>query len=329
MGLTAALIGGTVASSLIGGISANKAAKAQQEAAEDANETQRYIFDRSVELTEPSREIGLNALQAMAFELGIGPRPVFDFQGGQTVTDATGTPVAPATTGIEGNVINAPGITEITTGGAPSAAALAAWQNTDRADRNDINRPRYTDPVTSYRVGDQSFDSRDAAQSYLNTLGPDPSTVAPVDEAGGYQGFQATPGYQFRFDEGQKALERMASARGLRLGSSTLKEAARFGEGLAADEYNNYWNRLAGVSGTGQTANSQQIAAGQNYANAYGQNALAGGQAAASGYLGVNNAAQGGINNLFSILGMRQAGFLDPGPRSNTAAFSTIGGGLG
>lgn len=124
-----------------------------------------------------------------------------------------------------------------------------------------------------------------------------------------YGGFQETPGYQFAVDEGQNALAKMMAARGMRLGGAAGKEAMRFGTGLANQEYGNYINRLGMMAGMGQAANTQQIQAGQNYANNYGINAMAAGQARASGYQGVNAAAQSGINNLFSIYGMKQAGF--------------------
>lgn len=54
---------------------------------------------------------------------------------------------------------------------------------------------------------------------------------------------EADPGYQFRLEEGAKALERSAAARGGVLGGAAVKSMARFSQGLASQEYDNAWKR--------------------------------------------------------------------------------------
>lgn len=298
IGTTGALIAGTVASAAIGASSANKAAKAQESAARDANETQRYIFDRSVELTEPQREIGQRALDVMAYEMGLGALPSFAPAGAVSATNIMAAP---------------PEIVEVAPAGAVSGfGAVAPAQQTGAF--GDVggmsSRPGATGPapMPTYRVGDQTFDTRDAAQAYVNSLAQPAPTGDPAGE--GYSFFQESPGYQYRFDQGMEALERMAAARGQRFSGGTMEEAMRRGQGMASQEFNNWWNRLAGISQGGQQATGQQIQAGQNYANQYGQNAMAAGNAQAMGAYGFNNAMQGGFNNLFGILGMQKAGLL-------------------
>lgn len=122
------------------------------------------------------------------------------------------------------------------------------------------------------------------------------------------------PGYQFRLAEGQKAMDRAAAARGLSLSSGTLKGMADWNQGMASQEFGNVFNRLASIGTGGQTATGQQIGAGLNYANNVGQNALAAGQARASGYQGINNAVQGGIDGMFNIMGMANAGMFGDNP---------------
>lgn len=51
------------------------------------------------------------------------------------------------------------------------------------------------------------------------------------------------PGYQFRLEEGKKAIERSAAARGTLMSGRTAKELERYGQGLAADEYADSYNR--------------------------------------------------------------------------------------
>ena len=57
--------------SIVSGIFGKKAAKAQESAAETASDTQLEMFERSVELSEPWRATGGDALSALSYELGL------------------------------------------------------------------------------------------------------------------------------------------------------------------------------------------------------------------------------------------------------------------
>ena len=122
----------------------------------------------------------------------------------------------------------------------------------------------------------------------------------------GMNQFNADPGYAFRLSEGQKALDRQAAARGGLISGGALKAAQRYGQEMGSQEYSNAFNRyqternarlnpLQSLAGMSQTSTNQLGAAGQNYANAAGQAIGAGAQARASGYMGVANAASGGL----------------------------------
>lgn len=89
--------------------------------------------------------------------------------------------------------------------------------------------------------------------------------------------YQEDPGYQFRLAEGQKALERKLNAAGKTYSPEAAKALMSYGQGLASEEYSNAYdrynndqntlfNRLATLSGYGQTASGQMANAGQNYA---------------------------------------------------------------
>jgi hypothetical protein len=153
----------------------------------------------------------------------------------------------------------------------------------------------------------------------------------------GMSNFTADPGYQFRLDQGQKAIERSAAARGGVLSGAAVKAAADYNQGSASQEYNNAYNRfqsdrsgilnpLQSLSGQGQSATNQLSANAGNY----GQNAsnliTQSGNARASGYVGSANAITGGIgqginayqnqnliNNLF--------------PNANRTSYGMSGGG--
>src|SRR3990167_5123295 len=62
-------------------------------------------------------------------------------------------------------------------------------------------------------------------------------------------GFQADPGYQFRQQQGEDAINRAASARGGRLSGRTLQELGEFNSGLASQEFGNYANRELDFAG--------------------------------------------------------------------------------
>lgn len=119
--------------------------------------------------------------------------------------------------------------------------------------------------------------------------------------------FFTSPGYEFRLDEGIRAVERSASARG-RLGSgATERELTRYGQGLASQEFGNYANRLSSLAGQGQTATAQTGAFGAQAAQTQGQYVADAGTARASGYTGSAEAITGGIRDL-SYLGSRYGG---------------------
>lgn len=88
--------------------------------------------------------------------------------------------------------------------------------------------------------------------------------------------WQTDPGYQFRIDQGNRAINAAASARGMANSGRALKELTEYGSNLASNEYNNaynrQYNRLSALAGYGQGANNQNGGAATNYANAYGQN---------------------------------------------------------
>lgn len=128
------------------------------------------------------------------------------------------------------------------------------------------------------------------------------------------------PGYAFRLNEGIKALDRSAAARGGLLSGAQLKAVNRYGQEYAANEYANAFNRqqlqrasllnpLQSLTGQAQTsANTLSNAAGNLGAgesaallaggNAIANNAIGAGNARASGYVGSANAWGNTVGNL-------------------------------
>jgi hypothetical protein len=134
--------------------------------------------------------------------------------------------------------------------------------------------------------------------------------LAPWREAGGkaigslsdmlQPGYDHTtsPGYQFRFNEGQRAQESSAASKGMLMTGGTLKDLVRFGQGVASDDFNQQFNRTASVAAGGQQANTTLAGLGANMGANNGNIMLQQGNARASGYAGQAAALGGGLNNL-------------------------------
>ena len=124
----------------------------------------------------------------------------------------------------------------------------------------------------------------------------DPSLGAMSGAAIPFQGFEGSPGYQFRLEEGQKAIDNAAAARGMLRSGGRAKAMTRFGQGLASDEFGHEFNRRAALAGLGQaaTGNSANLrAALTGQANQAGLDAAtARGSAFVGGANGINNAFQ-------------------------------------
>lgn len=110
--------------------------------------------------------------------------------------------------------------------------------------------------------------------------------AAPADR---YGGFYASPGYQFRLDEGTRALDRSAAARGMLLSGAQNKALTRYGQGVASEEFGNYANALRSIAGIGQVANQGVSGAASNYGANAANAMMNSGMARASGYLGAAN----------------------------------------
>lgn len=119
--------------------------------------------------------------------------------------------------------------------------------------------------------------------------------------------YQADPGYGFRLREGMKALERSAAARGGLLSGATLRGVQEYGQDLASQEYTNAFNRyqaeraarlnpLQSLTGMGQTTAANVATQAGQLGQNIGSNLIQGGAARASGYMGMANAASGGLS---------------------------------
>ena len=123
--------------------------------------------------------------------------------------------------------------------------------------------------------------------------------------------FQKDPGYDFRLGEGNKALSRQLAASGKYLAPSGAKALDEYNQNFASNEYMNAYNRfnndnstiydrLAGLSGTGQAASGQLAGIGSNYANNTGDIYMQQANAQAAAAQAARNRGGSFINTLIS-----------------------------
>lgn len=97
--------------------------------------------------------------------------------------------------------------------------------------------------------------------------------------AGDWSGFKDSPDYAFAVDQGFAGLNRGAAANGSFGSGGADADRIALGQGLATQYAGNYWNKLAGMSGTGIQTAQNLGGLGANMAGNIG-NALAGNAAA-------------------------------------------------
>ena len=118
--------------------------------------------------------------------------------------------------------------------------------------------------------------------------GPDAATAAMAN-------FQTDPGYQFQMQQGLRAVDAGAASQGMLRSGATLKAEDTFGQGLAEQDFTNYYNRLFNLSALGETA----AAGGSASAVAAGNSAQTAGTQQASIY---GSAASGAAANANTLL---------------------------
>lgn len=178
--------------------------------------------------------------------------------------------------------------------------ANKAAKSQEKAAKNQIQYSEDTRDMIM-ELNQPFVDSGYAANNALNYL------AGIADKPENYAGFQATPGYEFRLNQGLDAVGGMASANGMLNSGATMKALNDYAQGQASSEYANHLNLLSGLAGSGQNAASGQATAltnnNQMVNNAYGSI----GNAQAAGAVGTANALTGGITNGVSLWNYQNA----------------------
>lgn len=213
-----------------------------------------------------------------------GTVPGLGSLGGQLGAGGMGPPTPP--TGIIGKVgalagIGTPGNTGLTIGGQPMKLGSLLGVGGDLLGLAKGSQD-FSDIEEIYRrqaaMAEQRLNPYAAAGEAANAdLMGDPLTALRSD-----------PGYQFRLGEGQNALERSFAAQGLGQSGAALKAAQEFGQGLADQTYQDYFNRQSSIANRG-------LGAAQGLGSIYGN----AGDAMAMALAGRSNLFNQGLSGLF------------------------------
>jgi hypothetical protein len=89
--------------------------------------------------------------------------------------------------------------------------------------------------------------------------------------SGDFSKFYQSPDYQFALDQGMKGLDRSAAARGRLYSGGYGQDLTNYAQGLATQNYGNYYGRLADMAGIGQSSAQNLAGYGAQKANQISQ----------------------------------------------------------
>ena len=275
-------------SALLGAGASRKAAKAQTAAANADMAFQKETRDQIVAKLDPYYQGGTQAQAALLYEAGLGPRPMIGAQ--PLSVEEVRTPMQSGPRQQGNSLLDDPFKNPFGIGFLPGGSS----------------QPRQAAPQmsTSYRVGGQTFGSRGEAEAYAAANGTQGTP---------FGGFQESPGYKFAFDQGTDAVNALAGAKGGLNSGRTMQDLNTFGQGIANQEYGNWWNRLSGLAGSGQNAAAQQGTAMTNAAAGVSQAYGNIGNATSAGAIGVSNALNRGVENYLGYQQYQQGLGTKPG----------------
>lgn len=119
--------------------------------------------------------------------------------------------------------------------------------------------------------------------------------------------WQKDPAYQFQLNEGNKAINAAASARGLGNSGATLKALTKYGQDYANtaydQAYNRQYNRLSSLAGLGSNAASTNAANAGQYGQGVAANYIGLGNVQAANQMAGVNGMSGLLNNGLNVAG--------------------------
>jgi hypothetical protein len=135
------------------------------------------------------------------------------------------------------------------------------------------------------------------------TATPGNTALAPGAAANAFDAYRNSTGYDFRFNEGQRALNNGLAVRGASNSGAADKARIRYGQGIASSEFDNYYNRVAGQQGVGLSAASAQAGVANNYSAQVTQNNAVNASNQGNAAIAGANIAANAINGVTGTIG--------------------------
>jgi len=112
--------------------------------------------------------------------------------------------------------------------------------------------------------------------------------------------FQASPGYQYQLSQGLKSVDEGAASQGMLLSGAAVKAEEAYGSNLANQDFSNYYNRLSGLSTTGEAAAAGEATSNTSTGSQLASTYTGSGNAQSSIYGNTTSGLSSSINNLLS-----------------------------
>ncbi len=320
IGAVGGIIGG-----MMGADASKDAARTQQQAADRATEEQRRQYDQTREDMAPWRNTGGAALNQLAYLMGIGGFGG-GAGGGQSQNWLTEAQIREQLTpqftskGSANSQSNGLGLIGLGSNNRPQYVTVYDGTGNDQDSGRQVlfsggqTAPRIDEAglnaAVQQRLQEQQAQRQAAEEAARKAAESDPAFGSLLRRFT-MDDYLEDPGYQFRLQQGEQAINRAAAAAGRYDSGRALKDLGEFNSGMASQEFGNAYNRwnndqtnifnrLSGVAGTGQQATNSLAQLGQNAAANIGNIQLQAGNAAAAGKIGSANAwggALGGVTN--------------------------------
>lgn len=252
---------------------ARHAADAQTQAANQANATDLAIYNDQRNLLTPGITAGAEANARRMLMLGYTPAEVRAYlqstaaavsapgPSAQTTTPTSSSSATTRTSGISGIIGRIRG--QVLGGESPD------------------NLPTTTPDASSTATPASTGSPAGADYSWVDSYNP--------------QSFlESTPGYQFQYGQGLKALDRGAAARGRLFSGATGAAEQRYGQDYASNYWDRLFNQYGSLAGEGQQNTGTTVNVAGQYGSAVNANTINAGNARASGYIRAGDAAANG-----------------------------------
>lgn len=323
-----------------------------EEATRDQTRLQRQIYEEGRDASQPWYDVGVGSVSKLSDLLGIAGGSVMDRQGiydemlpqyTQTQNVGGGSMYKINNSLYDLNDYEDSNRLFMDTNGKASngnmygVGARGVWDNLDEQGRIDrsINMLSGGDSVSQFGAGETTTTDYEALNAAVEErLGSqaNPEGFGSLLERFDLDKFEEDPGYQYRQDQANTALERQMASQGVTLGGGgygevnpqAYKAMQEMNQGIASQEYGNAYGRynadnmntynmLMGTAGMGQGATTQMQQGAQAYANNVGN--LQTGLATAQ--LNAQQAGQSGGGSMFgSMLGQGLGAYMGGGGSS-------------